>query len=85
MANGLSVVATHAGGSAELLADGRGVLVDPEDDKELLNAVSNLVSDATLRNRLGCEGKSYIEQNHSISYLEQRLPQIYESLIQNVG
>ena len=85
MANRLAVVATRAGGASELLADGRGILVDPESDDELFGTVSELISNADLRDRLGQAGKSYTERNHSISYLEQRLPQIYESLIQNAG
>ena len=85
MANGLPVVATDAGGTGEIVAEGRGILVDPEDDADLLGAVTQLISNPDLRAQLGREGKSYIDRNHSISYLEERLPQIYESLIQNVG
>jgi glycosyltransferase involved in cell wall biosynthesis len=85
MAKGLPVVATEGGGTGELLADGRGILVDSESERDLSDAVANLVANADLREQLGREGRSYIEQNHSMSYLEDRLPEIYKGLIQNVG
>lgn len=85
MAHGLSVVATRAGGSCEILADGRGLLVDPDDDRELMDSVAKLILDAKLRGDIAVEGKSYVEREHSIRYLETRLPEIYERLIRNVG
>ena len=85
MANGLPVVATRAGGTSELLRDGRGILVDMDDERELANAVSELIANAGLRDELSAKGKRYVANNHSISYLEKRLPEIYQRLIQNGG
>lgn len=85
MANGLPIVATRAGGTRELLNDGRGILVDQGDDAQLAEAVSSLISDSNLRDKLGRVGRDYVEQHHSVGYLEKRLPEIYERLIKNVG
>lgn len=54
----LSVVATHAGGTPEIVHDGlNGVLVPPADAPALAHAVERLLDDSDLRERLGREGR----------------------------
>lgn len=85
MAFGLPVVATRVGGTIEILGDGRGLLVDRDDGDGLVEAVSHLIGDTELRAELGRRGKAYVERDHSIDYLETRLPEIYSRLIENVS
>ncbi len=81
MAHGLPVVATKTGGTPEILNERRGILVSPDDEKELLNAAEKLIFDPDLRNALGGEGRKYVEENHSPNYLKKRLTEIYEGLL----
>lgn len=54
MAIGLPVVATAAGGPAEVITDGvDGLLYEPGDTEALAAALKRLAGDATLRHRLG--------------------------------
>ncbi|HEX9530715.1 MAG TPA: glycosyltransferase [Acidimicrobiales bacterium] len=58
MAAGLPVVATRAGGPAEIVTEGRdGLLVAPGDAAELAGALRRLALDADLRSRLGAAAR----------------------------
>jgi len=58
MAAGLPVVASRAGGNAELVADGEsGLLVPPDDAPALGRAITALLDDAALRARLGARAR----------------------------
>jgi glycosyltransferase involved in cell wall biosynthesis len=59
MAAGIPVVATDAGGPAELITSGRdGILTQPGDVHELAETLRRLESDAALRDALGSEAMS---------------------------
>jgi glycosyltransferase involved in cell wall biosynthesis len=59
MAAGIPVVATDAGGPAELITNGRdGILTQPGDAHELAETLRRLESDAALRAALGSEAIS---------------------------
>jgi glycosyltransferase involved in cell wall biosynthesis len=58
MAAGLPIVATAAGGVAELVDDGvTGVLVPPADPERLARALEAVATDPGLRRRLGAAGR----------------------------
>ena len=58
MAAGLPVVATAAGGPAEIIEDGvTGILYPPGDVRALAAALRRLAADRGLRNRLGTAGR----------------------------
>jgi glycosyltransferase involved in cell wall biosynthesis len=58
MAAGLPVVASAAGGFVECVEDGKtGFLVPPGDSQALAEAISSLVEDRELRERLGAAGR----------------------------
>lgn len=83
MAYGLPIVATRVGGTPEIVNGDRGILVFPGDEKGLEDAVLRLILDRNLCERLGHTGKVYAKSNHSIEYLQERLPDIYDRLIRN--
>lgn len=80
MANGLAVVATRVGGVSDLLAEGRGLLVQSGDLEGLVLASKLLIVDKALRKHLGDAGKKYIGEHHSLGGLQARLMEIYEKL-----
>jgi glycosyltransferase involved in cell wall biosynthesis len=67
MAAGLAVVATDAGGNADVIEDGVcGLLVPPRDSNALAEAMLRLLNDAYLRDQLGTAARLKIRQTYSI-------------------
>jgi glycosyltransferase involved in cell wall biosynthesis len=81
MAYGVPVLATRVGGIPEILSEKCGILVDPDDQTELHAAAARLISNPDLRSKFVIEGKKYVEENHSIEYLQNKLTEIYSRLI----
>lgn len=81
MAHGLPVVATRVGGVTEILAEGRGLLVQPGDVDGLVLESKLLIRDRSLRRDLGEGGKKYIGEHHSLGGLPARLMEVYANLI----
>jgi len=65
MCAGLPVVASDAGGSAELLGES-GILIRPSDDSALSSALSRLMSDARLRAALGRKARARAQKHFSL-------------------
>lgn len=78
MAHGLPVVATRVGGVPEIVSGDTGFVVEPSDFESLMEATKSLVVDRDRRQVLGKNGKAHVLRNHSLAYLRQRLPEIYE-------
>jgi glycosyltransferase involved in cell wall biosynthesis len=66
MACGLPVVATHVGGTPEVVTDQTGLLVPPADPTALAAAMLRLHRDAALGRRLGEAGRRRVEKNFDI-------------------
>ena len=66
MAQGLAVVGSAVGGIQTLIQDKHtGLLVAPADPLALANAITQLLSDAALRNNLGSKARKFITENFS--------------------
>jgi glycosyltransferase involved in cell wall biosynthesis len=63
-ARGLPVVAMRTGGLVELLADGRGVLVDPGDVVGLVDGVDDLLADPERARALGRSLHAAVRRDH---------------------
>lgn len=85
MSHALPVVATKVGGVSEVVPEGCGVLVDPNDFEELCKAASTLVQNRELRHSMGHKAQEYVRKNHSIGYLQDKLTSIYAGLLENKG
>ncbi len=73
MACGLPVVATDVGGNQELVEhDQGGYLVKPKSSEELAAAVTNLVEDPDLREKMGKFNRKYIEKFEQETVLRRR-------------
>lgn len=78
MAAGRPVLATRAGGLAEVVADGEtGRLVPPRDAEALATALDELASDPELGRRLGRAGRERVRERFS----EERMVDAYETLL----
>jgi L-malate glycosyltransferase len=66
MAHGRAVVATRAGGTSDVIADGEsGILVPMENPSALAEAIGRVLDDPILRTRLGEAGRTYVARFHS--------------------
>jgi glycosyltransferase involved in cell wall biosynthesis len=64
MASGLPVVTTPVGAIGELVAEGEtGLIVPPEDPQALAAALSRLLGDRDLADRLSAAGRRHVEAN----------------------
>lgn len=82
MAAGTSVVATRRGGPAEVITDGRdGLLVSHEDPADLANAVTRLLLDPALRERLVENARERVADNYTLALHIARLGDMYRSIL----
>jgi len=62
---GVPIVATRVGGVPEVVTDGvTGLLVSPNNAEQLAGALERLIGDATLRARMGAEGRALVLRSY---------------------
>jgi sugar transferase (PEP-CTERM/EpsH1 system associated) len=82
MAAGLPVVATAVGGAPEVVVDGvSGLIVPPRDPLALADALSRLLDDAALRDRMGAAGRQRVEENFSQARMVRETERLYQELM----
>jgi len=82
MRAGLPVIATDVGGVSEIITnDINGYLVPKKNIDILQNRLSQLLSSADLRSRLGENGKKTFEENFSFEEMYHKTLCVYESVI----
>jgi glycosyltransferase involved in cell wall biosynthesis len=78
MAAGRPVVATRVGGVPELIADGiNGLLVEPGDVEGLARAITRLLNDPDLAQRLASAGQQMVKQKYGCKHIVSQLEQLY--------
>ena len=86
MAAGLPVVATRAGALPEIVVDGEtGILVERGDREGLAAAISRLLSDAHLRERMGAAGRERVRQLFTWERSVARLEELYASALHDAA
>ena len=65
------VIGTMVGGIPDVVPDGTGVLIPPEGDNALLNAMTSLASSAELRKQIGEAGRNWAEQFYWSRVIDQ--------------
>jgi glycosyltransferase involved in cell wall biosynthesis len=73
MAWGIPVLSTATGGIPELLHDGAGIMVPPQDAAALADALERLVRDPDLRRQLAVAGRRRIEEEFDVRATASRL------------
>jgi Glycosyltransferase len=83
---GRPVVATDAGGVADIVADGiTGFVVAPEDEMAFADRLGRLIVDADLRRRFGAAAHGHAAAYDSARMVDD-LDQLYrEGLVENTG
>ncbi|HEU5181078.1 MAG TPA: glycosyltransferase family 4 protein [Candidatus Polarisedimenticolia bacterium] len=90
MASGIPVIATRIGGNLEVVRDGEtGLLVTAEDPAALAKAISSLLRDPVLAQRLGAAGAARVRDLYSRTAMVDATLRAYASrlprLLQAVG
>jgi glycosyltransferase involved in cell wall biosynthesis len=81
MAAGKPVVATRAGGTPEVVADGEtGILVKPGDIDGLREAFLRLAADPALRRRMGDAGRARALERHGVEAMVKAYEALYFKL-----
>ena len=81
MALGKTVVSTKVDGIPELLNGGRGYLVDPNDQKDLANAISTLYSNPQLRTEIGGKAREYMLKHPTWEQITQNIVAIINKIV----
>ena len=86
MASGRLVIATHVGGNPELVRDREtGLLVAPEDERGLANAMETVLSSPELAKKWGKSAHGIALSNYTLDQARQRFTQIYVELLAKKG
>jgi glycosyltransferase involved in cell wall biosynthesis len=85
MAAGLPVVAYRVGGNAELVNEGRGVLIPAGNEEEFAGAVLRLLASPTMGLQLGRNGHKYAQENFSLERILERYEACYQTLLEKKG
>lgn len=81
MACAKPVIASQAGGAAELIVDGENALAHPPGDASALaNRIERLASDPALRSRLGANGRREAEHKYHGRRLAEQLLAVYAAV-----
>ncbi|MDI6813412.1 MAG: glycosyltransferase family 4 protein [Deltaproteobacteria bacterium] len=79
---GKPMITSNSGGTAELVQHGvTGLLVPPGDAKALASALLSLLSDESLRQKLGTKAAKVAQERYSPQKIARKIEAIYEELI----
>jgi glycosyltransferase involved in cell wall biosynthesis len=83
MAMGLPVVATAVGGTSDVIVHGEnGLLIPPEDEVTLGEAIISLLQDPALRECLGRAAHCTVKTQYAISSVAARYLELYQTLVE---
>ncbi len=83
LAHGMVLVANDSGGTSEIVQNGQtGVLLQSTEPQELADALAALLSDDATRTRLARQGRSFVEQEFSMSTMTRGYAAVFQSLFQ---
>lgn len=83
MSTAKPVIACHGQGIAEIIRQGEnGWLVEHQDVEQLTHALEMLLIDASLRNRLGSEGRKTVVERLTLAHQAECLNQVYRECLQ---
>ena len=82
MAMGLPVVATHVGGTPELVQEGiTGFLVPPKEPEAIAEKLMILLENQELRREMGRAGRKHIERYFTVEKMVEKTDRLFECVI----
>lgn len=81
LAMGVPVVATNVGGNPELVKDGiNGLLVPPADSESISMAITKLLKDKELKEKMGKAGREFVVKNLTVEAMIDQTEALYLEL-----
>lgn len=78
---GKPVIGSKVGGLKDLVINGvTGLLVEPEDRKQLADSILSLLNDDHRAEEMGLEGSLFVRENFGIEKSAQKLEQLYDKV-----
>lgn len=78
---GVPVIATSAGGPLEFITDGEtGLLVAPNDSRDLADGLGRLLGDEALRRQLARAGQARVRSQYTASVRAERFARLYRDM-----
>ena len=82
MTHGLPSIATNISGNTDLIQDGKnGLLVEPDDPKDLTEKLIRLADNDQLREHVGRAARRTIEVTYDIEHVADQYRQLYQALL----
>jgi glycosyltransferase involved in cell wall biosynthesis len=82
MGSGAGIIATKVGGIPEVIEhEKEGILISPEDSTALAGAITELLKDRELREKLGINAYQKVKEKYSIEVYTRNILGFYKSLI----
>lgn len=82
MAAGLPCAATRVGGIPEVIVDGQtGLLAAPSDPRDLADKLRTMLSDASLRGRIGAAGAARVRERFDARQMHQAYAKIFGEML----
>lgn len=82
MSAAVPVIATGVGGNAELLREGRGLLVEPDDAGALARAMESALLNPNGRKAMAERAKEFALQNFRLEDVSRRYEELYQELLE---
>ncbi|MFN2546584.1 MAG: glycosyltransferase [Myxococcales bacterium] len=84
MAARLPIVATRVGGNAELLEEGRGLLVPYGDPAALADALEKILSNRAHAREMGRRARAFVEAELSLDRMQSAHEELYRRALENI-
>jgi glycosyltransferase involved in cell wall biosynthesis len=81
MASRLPLVVSKGSAFPEILADGGGIMVDPDSPDSVAETIGALLHDRERRERMGAEGRTAVEKKYTWETVSDQLAAIFESQV----
>jgi glycosyltransferase involved in cell wall biosynthesis len=81
MSFGVPVLATAVGGVPEIIQNGNGMMVPPNDPGALAEKMMELLGDGVLRQAIGLKGKTSLYPHFTPEYRVRQIVNLYEELL----
>jgi glycosyltransferase involved in cell wall biosynthesis len=78
MASGLPLVVSRGSAFPEILAEGGGVMVDPDSPADIARIIQALLQDNERRSQMGAAGRSVVEKKYSWDAVASQLELIFK-------
>lgn len=84
MASGRPIIATDIEGYDEVFEEGVGFLIPPDDEKALKDSILELASDEEMRERMGKNARSLVENKYNWERIADLTLELYEDVISEI-